>query len=329
MENIKHQCISVNGINMHVAEIGEGPAVLFLHGFPELWYSWRRQMLYLASKGYRAIAPDLRGFGDTDAPPNATTYTAFHIVGDLVALLDSLGLDKVFLVGHDWGALMAWYMTLFQPDRIKALINMSCAYRYFDPKNPSKKPIEEMRETFGNDYYICRFQAAGEVEEVFGRFDTAELVKAYLSNRDTRPASIPKGCSKYVVQFFFFLSKYFPQLNPKPEWLTPDDLNYYANKFNKTGFSGGLNFYRCIDLNWELSAPWREAQIQVPVKFLVGNQDLAYHMPGIQDYIHNGGFKKDIPGLQEVVVIPGAAHSIHQEQADVCSAHIHDFISKF
>ncbi|KAL3517420.1 hypothetical protein ACH5RR_020009 [Cinchona calisaya] len=187
----------------------------------------------------------------------------------------------------------------------------------------SKPMDKEEKNNFEHD------AAPGEVEGVFGRFDTAELVKAYLSNRDTRPASIPKGCLKYVVQFFFFLNKYFPQLNPKPEWLTPDDLNYYANKFNKTGFSGGLNFYRCIDLNWELSAPWREAQIQVPVKFLVGNQDLAYHMPGIQDYIHNGGFKKDIPGLQEVVVIPGAAHSIHQEQADVCSAHIHDFISKF
>ncbi|XP_027117992.1 epoxide hydrolase 1-like isoform X2 [Coffea arabica] len=320
MENIKHQSVVVNGINMHVAEVGEGPAVLLLHGFPELWYSWRHQMLYLASKGYRAIAPDLRGYGDSDAPPGPSSYMAFHVVGDLVALLNSLGLDKVFLVGHDWGSLIAWHLCLFRPDRIKALVNMSCVYHYFDPKNPSKKPLEEMRETFGDDYYVCRFQATGEVEEEFAGVDTAELVKAFFSNRDTRPPCIPRGGFQYFAH---------QNPNPLPEWLTQEDLNYYATKFKKTGFSGGFNFYRCIDLNWELSAPWREAQIQVPVKFVVGDLDLTYHIPGIQDYIHNGGFKKDVPDLQEVIVIPGAAHFINQEKADECSIHIYDFISKF
>lgn len=320
MENIKHQNLSVNGINMHVAEIGDGPAVLFLHGFPELWYSWRHQMLYLASKGYRAIAPDLRGYGDTDAPPSATCYTAFHIVGDLLALLNILGLDKVFLVGHDWGSIIAWYFCLFRPDRIKALVNMSCVYHYFDPKNPSKMPLEEMRETFGDDYYVCRFQAAEEVEEEFASLDMAALVKGFLTSRDPRPLCIPKGGLQYIAQ---------PNPNPLPEWLTQDDVNYYATKFKKTGFRGGLNFYRCIDLNWELSATWREAQIQVPVKFVLGDLDLTYHIPGVQDYIHNGGFKKDVPGLQDVVVIAGAAHFINQEKAYECSTHIYDFISKF
>ena len=140
---------------MHVAEIGEGPAVLFIHGFPELWYTWRHQMLFISSKGYRAIAPDLRGFGDSEAPPSSTSYTALHIVGDLVSLLDSLGLDKVFLVGHDWGAIISWYMCLFRPDRITALINMSVVYR---PRDPSLKPVDLMRRTFGHNFYICRFQ---------------------------------------------------------------------------------------------------------------------------------------------------------------------------
>ncbi|KAI3526859.1 hypothetical protein L1887_06125 [Cichorium endivia] len=155
MEKIQHGKIKVNGINMHVAEIGEGPAVLFIHGFPELWYTWRHQMLYISSKGYRAIAPDLRGFGDSEAPPSSASYTVFHIVGDLVCLLDSLGLDKVFLVGHDWGAIISWYLCLFRPDRIKALVNMSVVYQ---PRNPSVKPVELMRQTFGDDFYICRFQ---------------------------------------------------------------------------------------------------------------------------------------------------------------------------
>lgn len=140
---------------MHVAEIGEGPVVLFVHGFPELWYTWRHQMLYISSKGYRAIAPDLRGYGDSEAPPSFTSYTAFHIVGDLVCLLDSLKLDKVYLVGHDWGAIISWYLCLFRPDRIKALVNMSVAY---NPRNPLVKPVEHMRKIFGDDFYICRFQ---------------------------------------------------------------------------------------------------------------------------------------------------------------------------
>lgn len=155
MEKIQHKNVSINGINMHVAEIGEGPAVVFVHGFPELWYSWRHQMLYLSKKGYRAMAPDLRGYGDTDSPPDATHYTAFHIVGDLVALLDVLGLDQVFLVGHDWGALIAWYFSLFRPDRIKALVNLSVVFR---PRHPSRKPVDSLRELFGDDYYVCRFQ---------------------------------------------------------------------------------------------------------------------------------------------------------------------------
>ncbi|KAL7597867.1 hypothetical protein Lser_V15G27419 [Lactuca serriola] len=155
MEKIQHKNIKVNGINMHVAEIGEGPVVLFVHGFPELWYTRRHQMLYISSKGYRAIAPDLRGFGDSEAPPSSTSYTAFHVVGDLVCLLDSLGLDKVFLVGHDWGAIISWYLCLFRPDRIKALVNMSFVYK---PRNSSVKPVDLMRHTFGDNFYICRFQ---------------------------------------------------------------------------------------------------------------------------------------------------------------------------
>lgn len=157
MEKIQHKTVYVNGINMHVAEIGHGPAILFLHGFPELWYSWRHQMLHLSAKGYRCIAPDLRGYGDTDAPPSPTSYTVFHVVGDLVALLDLLGLDGVFLVGHDWGAIIAWNFCLLRFDRIKALVNTSVV---FTPRSPKRKPLEAMRAHFGDDYYICRFQVS-------------------------------------------------------------------------------------------------------------------------------------------------------------------------
>ena len=155
MEKIEHTTITANGINMHVASIGTGPVILFLHGFPELWYSWRHQLLSLSSHGYRCIAPDLRGYGDTDAPPSAASYTVFHIVGDLVGLIDHLGIDQVFLVGHDWGAIIAWNFCLFRPDRIKALVNMSVVWF---PRNPTINPVDGLRAVFGDDYYVCRFQ---------------------------------------------------------------------------------------------------------------------------------------------------------------------------
>ena len=156
MEEINHRIVSVNGIKMHIAEKGkEGPVVLFLHGFPELWYSWRHQITALSSLGYRAVAPDLRGYGDTDAPSSVASYTCLHIVGDLIALMDSLDVEQVFLVAEDWGSWLGWYLCLFRPERVKAFVCLSVP---FMPRNPEKKPVETMRALFGNDYYICRFQ---------------------------------------------------------------------------------------------------------------------------------------------------------------------------
>ncbi|KAJ0808228.1 putative soluble epoxide hydrolase [Helianthus annuus] len=315
MEKIQHNNIKVNGINMHVAEIGEGPAVLFVHGFPELWYTWRHQMLFIASKGYRAIAPDLRGFGDTEAPPSSTSYTAFHIVGDLVCLLDSLGLDKVYLVGHDWGAIISWYMCLFRPDRIKALVNMSVVYT---PRNPLVKPLDQFRQIFGDDFYICRFQEVGWEEE-YAKVDTKRQLAASYFNRNPRAPKLPKEYAKF----------FNPPPYTLPSWFTEQDLDYFASKYRATGFRGPFNYYRSFDANWELSAAWTGSKILVPVKFIVGDLDLTYAFPGTKEYIHGGGFKKMVPGLEEVVVMEGVAHFINQEKPQEINNHILDFINKF
>ncbi|XP_044501121.1 epoxide hydrolase A-like [Mangifera indica] len=316
MEKIEHSTVSTNGINMHVASIGTGPPVLFLHGFPELWYSWRHQLLYLSSKGYRCIAPDLRGYGDTDAPPSVTSYTAFHIVGDLVGLLDNLGIEQVFLVGHDWGAMIAWQFCLLRPDRIKALVNLSVS---FYPRNPKSKPLDGYKALFGDDYYIVRFQEPGEIEEAFAKFDTAKLLKNFYLSRNPEPPRFPKE-----TEF-----RGLPDPPTLPPWLSEEDVKYYATKFDQKGFTGGLNYYRCINLSWELTAAWTGFPIKVPVKFIVGDLDLTYHIPGVKEYIHDGGFKRDVPFLEEVVVMEGVAHFINQEKPDEVSAHIYDFIKKF
>ncbi|KAK8654352.1 hypothetical protein V6N13_128321 [Hibiscus sabdariffa] len=316
MEKIQHTTVSTNGINMHVASIGSGPVILFLHGFPELWYSWRHQLLSLSSLGYRCLAPDLRGYGDTDAPTSAASYTSFHIVGDLVGLLDALGVESVYLVGHDWGAMIAWSFCQFRPDRIKALVNLSVAY---PPRSPLVKPVEGFRALFGDDYYICRFQEPGEIEDHFAQLGTGKLFKLFLTSRDPQPFRISKETGL----------RGWPDPPPLPSWISEQDIDYFANKFNQTGFTGGLNYYRALNLSWELTAPWTGSEIKVPVKFIVGDLDITYHIPGVKEYIHGGGFKKDVPFLQEVVVMEGAGHFINQEKPEEISMHIHDFIKKF
>ncbi|XP_057547364.1 uncharacterized protein LOC130825927 [Amaranthus tricolor] len=317
MNSIKHRTIQVNGIKMHVAEKGEegAPVVLFIHGFPELWYSWRHQILALSALGYRAVAPDMRGYGDTEAPPDPSSYTYFHIVGDLVGLIDELGAHRIFVVGHDWGAVIAWWLCVFRPDKVKALVNLSVA---FMPRNPNASMLEMFRAVYGDDFYICRFQEAGdmegEIEEAGG--EAIKVLRLFTRVDDPGSVIIPKG-------------KAFKELPPYPDWLSKDDAAYYNHNFAKSGFTGGLNYYRATTLNWELTSPWTGAQVNVPVKFVVGDLDLTYHFPGVKDYVHQGGMKKDVPNLQEVVVLEGVGHFLQQEKSDVVTKHIYDFIQKF
>ncbi|CAJ2631692.1 unnamed protein product [Trifolium pratense] len=319
MEGIEHRTVEVNGIKMHIAEKGnkQAPVVLFLHGFPELWYSWRHQIVALSSLGYRAVAPDLRGYGDTDAPASVSSYTGFHIVGDIVALIDSLGVDQVFLVAHDWGALIGWYLCMFRPERIKAYVCLSVPLLR---RHPKIKTVDAMRAAYGDDYYICRFQE-GKMEAEIAEVGTAYAVKNMLTHRTTGPPILPKG--EYGTGFNPNMS------NTLPSWLTEDDLAYFVSKFEKTGFTGGLNYYRNLNINWELMAPWNGVQIKVPVKFIIGELDLVYSMLNMKEYIHDGGFKEDVPNLEEVIVQKGVAHFNNQEAAEEISNHIYEFIKKF
>ncbi|KAA8548958.1 hypothetical protein F0562_000642 [Nyssa sinensis] len=320
MEGIEHKTVSVNGINMHVAEMGQGPVVLFIHGFPELWYAWRHQIVYMAAHGYRALAPDLRGYGDTTgAPTSAASYTSLHVVGDLIALLDAVApdQDQVFVVGHDWGALVAWYLCLYRPDRVKALVNMSVM---LSPRNPKIKPLQGLRAFYGDDYYICRFQEPGDIEAEFARIGTKRVLENFITLCNPAPLCLPKGkCFGDSPDTPIIL----------PSWLSKEDIDYYVSKYEKSGFTGGLNYYRALDLNWELTAPWTKAQVKVPVKFIVGDLDLTYNAAGTKEYIHKGGFKRDAPFLQEVIVIEGASHFIQEEKPEEISKHIYDFIQQF
>ncbi|CAI0548941.1 unnamed protein product [Linum tenue] len=260
---------------MHVASIGAGPrAILFLHGFPELWYSWRHQLLSLSSLGYRCIAPDLRGYGDTDCPAPAAQYSSLHIVGDLVGLLDALEIQQVFLVGHDWGAIIAWHLCLFRPDR-----------------------------------------EVGETEADFAKVETGKLLAKILTSRSPKPPCFPKHVGFSAI----------PDLQSLPPWLTQEDIDYAAAKFDKTGFTGALNYYRSIDLSWELMGPWTGAKVNVATKFMVGELDLTLNFPRMKDYLLSGAMKQDVPLLEDVVVLKGVGHFLNEESPQEVTDHIHDF----
>ncbi|CAN1343774.1 Epoxide hydrolase A [Linum perenne] len=301
MEKIEHTTISANGINIHVASTGDNNnttrAILFLHGFPQLWYTWRHQLVSLSSLGYRCIAPDLRGYGDTDAPSSAAAYTSFHVVGDLVALLDALEIERVFLVGHDWGATIAWHFCLFRPDRVRALVNTSVPFR---PRYSSA---------------VTPMQEPGEAEEDFGAVETGKLMAKILTSRNPNPPCLPKEIGWRGI----------PDIQSLPKWLTEEDIKYYASKFDNTSFTGALNYYRAIDLTWELMGPWAGVKVKVPTKFIVGELDLTLKFPRMDEYLLQGGMKRDVPLLEDVVVLKDVAHFLHQESPDQVTNHIYDF----
>lgn len=315
---ITHRNVEVNGVRLHVAEAGPAgaPVALLLHGFPELWYTWRHQMPALAAAGYRAVAPDLRGYGDSDAPAGGPSkYTALHVVGDLVALVDSLGQEQVFVVAHDWGALIAWYMCLFRPDKVKALVAMSVA---FIPRDPAQTLVEAYRSLYGDEYYVCRFQEPGEIEAEFARLGTELVLRKLLAYRTGEPLFIPKsgwGSPNDKI--------------PLPSWISDEDIKYYTSQFEKTGFTGGLNYYRALDKTWELTAPWTRAEIKVPVKFIIGDLDVTYRLPGTQDFIHDGDSTKFVPLLDDVVIMKGVGHFINEEKPNEINEHMINFIKKF
>jgi len=311
---VRHWNAGLNGVSIHVAEQGpaDGTAVLLLHGFPELWFSWRHQMAALTARGFRALAPDLRGYGDSSVPDDPAAYSIFHIVGDVVALLDHLQLAKVFVVGHDWGAQVAWHLCLFRPDRVRAVVALGVPYF---PRHP--RPMTEVFAAFGDGFYITQFQEPGRAERAFARYDVATVLKKFYSIQIDN-LTAPPGME--IIDFLEASPSALP-------WITEEELIQYAEKFHKSGFTGPLNYYRMAETNWRLLAPWNGAKITVPAKFIAGDKDIGVQSFGTEQYIKSGGFKSSVPDL-EVAIIDGH-HFLQQEQAERVNSEILSYLDKF
>jgi len=177
MTDLRHRLVEVNGLKMHLAEQGEGPLVLLCHGFPETWYSWRHQLPCLAEAGFRAVAPDLRGYGGTDRPEGIDHYTILDLVGDIVGLLEVLNVDEAFIVGSDWGATIAWHAALLRPDLFRGMVALGVPMMGQPPVPPTSIFPQTTEELF----YSLYFQIAGLAEEEFEQDGRLTLRKILFS----------------------------------------------------------------------------------------------------------------------------------------------------
>jgi len=321
MADIQHRTIETNGIRMHIAEQGTGPLVILCHGFPESWYSWRHQLAALADAGFHAVAPDMRGYGQTDRPAEIDKYTLLHLVGDIVGLLDALGEPSAVIAGHDWGAPVAWHAALLRPDRFRAVIGLSVPFR---PRG-SVRPTTVMPRTDGAIFYQLYFQDPGVAEAELERdVRTTMRTVAWAASgdrplgSDNNPAGIgmvPKGGG--------FLSA-MGKPEALPPWLTEADIDFYAGEFARTGFRGGLNWYRNIDRNWELLAPYAGSVVTVPALYVAGDRDLVLAFRGMDQLIAN--LTKFVPQLRKTLILPGCGHWTQQERVHDVNAAMLEFL---
>jgi pimeloyl-ACP methyl ester carboxylesterase len=321
MSELKHRVVEANGIRIHIAEQGSGPLVLLCHGFPESWYSWRHQLKALAQAGYHAVAPDMRGYGETDRPAEIDRYTLFHLVGDMVGVIDALEEKNAVIVGHDWGAPVAWHAALMRPDRFRAVVGLSVPYR---PRG-RVQPTTVMPQDAESMFYQLYFQTPGVAESELEADARVSLRKTLYSGSGDVPRRNPAAASSgvgMVPRSGGFLTR-MKDPSSLPPWLTESDIDFYARQFQHSGFRGGLNWYRNIDRNWELLAPYAGASVSVPALYMAGDLDLVVSFPRMKEVIAD--LSRYIPQLTASIMLPGCGHWTQQERA----AEVNDAIIRF
>jgi len=314
---LQHRDATANGIRIHYAEQGTGPLVLLCHGFPEGWYSWRDQLAALAAAGYRAVAPDMRGYGRTEAPAEIPSYTVLDIVGDMIGLMSVLGENQAVIVGHDWGANIAWHAALFRPDVFPAVAALSVPFR----RRGAAPPLDLLRKAGQLTHYWFHFQEPGVAEAEFERDPRAALRRVLYSISGDAP---PETRRLTLQPGKGWLAN---TLDPGhlPAWLTDADLDHMAAEFSRSGFRGGLNWYRNIDRNWELTAPWAGALIHQPALFIAGSADPIIEFGS--GALALQALAATVPGLRRKLIIDGAGHFIQQERPQLVNQAILEFLA--
>lgn len=308
---------------MHMVECGAGPLVLLCHGFPESWYSWRHQMHALAEAGFHAVAPDMRGYGQTDCPEQIDQYTLLHLVGDMIGLLDALGVEMAVIVGHDWGAPVAWHAALWRPDRFRGVIGLSVP---FTPRR-SVRPTSIMPQTEDAIFYQLYFQTPGVAETELERDVRLSIRSLLFSASGDAPRRENRAAAGREVGMVPRRGGFLSRLVDSPSlplWLNEADVDFYVSEFTRTGFRGGLNWYRNIDRNWELLGPFAGARVTVPALYIAGDRDLVLSFRGMDQVISN--LSKFVPQLRGTLLLPGCGHWTQQEKAHEVNQAVVDFV---
>ncbi|MGO9489712.1 MAG: alpha/beta fold hydrolase [Solirubrobacteraceae bacterium] len=286
-----------DGIELSVRDEGAGPMVVLCHGFPELAFSWRHQIPALTAAGYRVMAPDMRGYGASSIPARVEDYDVLSLCLDMCGLLDAAGEQDAVFVGHDWGANVAWWMAVIHPDRVRAVAGLSVP---FVPRAPAP-PIPIMRAHLGEDFYIVWFQQPGVADEELGRDVRRTLT---TSRQWTASWADEEGAT-----------------TRRPDWLSEQELQVYVDAFQRTGFTGGLNWYRNIDRNWELTAPFAQRRVEQPAMFLTGELD------PVRNFMPAEAMTGWVDDLRRQDVVAGAGHWVQQQAPEQVNAALLDFLA--
>jgi pimeloyl-ACP methyl ester carboxylesterase len=311
--------IEANGVELRVAVEGEGPLVILVHGWPELWYSWRHQMGPLAAAGYRVVAPDVRGYGESDKPHAVESYDMRSLTGDVVGLIDAFGEDDAVLIGHDWGAPICWHTALLHPERVRAVAGLSVP---FLPRRPVS-PIDLYRQLYaGRFFYQLYFQEEGRAEaelEADVRTSLRKIYYAVSGDSDGGLGGADKPASAGILD---------GMVDPEvfPAWLSDDDLDYYTEAFERGGFRGPLNRYRCQQRDWEDLAELTGARVGQPSFFVAGSRDpVRDFVPGMDLYAEPGAYCDDFRGK---LIIEGKGHWIQQEAPSAVTEALLGFLAE-
>jgi pimeloyl-ACP methyl ester carboxylesterase len=309
--------VQTNGVSLRVTEAGEpgAPVVVLCHGFPELAFSWRHQVRALADAGYHVLAPDQRGYGGSDCPASPSAYTVADLSADVVGLLDDVGAEQAALVGHDFGAVVAWSAPLLHPDRFSAVAGLSLP----PVPRPRVPTTQAFRKVFGdNFFYILYFQEPGPADAELAE-DPATTFRrlfamASAAGDETSALNMlapgPQG----------FLAR-LPEPGGLPEWISQEDFDVYVDEFTRNGFTGPLNWYRCFDRNWELTATPPAATIEVPALFIGGAADATLA------YTPRHRAREVVTGEYREVMIDGAGHWLTEERPAEVSEILLDFLT--
>ena len=316
MSTLEHRFVTANGIRHHVVEQGRGPLVLLVHGFPEGWHSWRHQLAALSDAGYRAVAYDVRGYGQTDAPADVAAYRMRPLVADAAGLVEALGEERAVVVGHDWGAAIAWHCALLRADRFRAVAAMSIVYE----GRPPAPPIATFRKRFeGRFFYMLYFQEPG-VAEAELEADVRRSLRLVLYSESGEAAAGKSSTDKPAGAKLLDGMVDPPML---PGWLGEADLDAYAADFARHGFRGPLNRYRCMDADWEDLTELSGAKVSIPALFVAGALDVSLKLRG-PDAIAR--MRAAVPDLRDALVLPGAGHWIQQERPAETNAALISFL---